>query len=67
MTGGFLFLTIGMLFIVVIFCLVFALNQLAGPSRPTNVHPIPIKPESDDAAGAKLRKLGRPIEAVKIA
>lgn len=62
--GGFLFLTIGMLFITGIFCLVFALNQLSGPQL-TNVRPMPARPEPEED-GPQLTKLGRPIQQVKI-
>jgi hypothetical protein len=66
MDSGFLFLTIGMLFITGVFCLVIALNQLAGPQAATNVRPMP-RPENDDQGdGPKLTKLGRPIEEVKL-
>ena len=65
MPSGFLFLTIGMLFITGIFCLVIALNQLTGPAGPTNVKPMP-KPETDDEPAKKLTKLGRPVEQVKL-
>ena len=66
MGSGFLFLTIGMLFITGVFCLVIALNQLAGPQGPTNVRPMPARPEGDEEDGPKLTKLGRPIEQVKL-
>ena len=65
MPSGFLFLTIGMLFITGIFCLVIALNQLTGPAGSTNVKPMP-QPKSDDDSGPKLTKLGRPVEQVKL-
>ena len=66
MDSGFLFLTIGMLFITGIFCLVIALNQLSAPQIPTNVKPMPKQTDSDEAAKPRLTKLGRPIKEVKL-
>ena len=66
MLDGYIFLTIGMLFITGIFCLVIALNQLSGPSRPTNIQRIPVKQDEDGLEQPKLTKLGRPIEPVKL-
>ncbi len=67
MDSGFLFLTIGMLFIAGVFCLVIALNQLSAPAGPSKVKPMPVRSESDDEkSGPRLTKLGRPIKEVKL-
>ncbi len=66
MDSGFLFLTIGMLFITGFFCLVIALNQMSAPQVPTNVKPMPKLTDSDEAAKPRLTKLGRPIEEAKL-
>ena len=66
MGSGFLFLTIGMLFISGMFCLVIALTRLTAPQIPVNIKPMPRPADSEEGTQPQLTKLGRPIEEVKL-